>query len=277
MKTAILISGQMRSFASCIANLNWTVFRRFENPTFFVSCADDEQAKDAFLLEAYSERVFIERVKQPELKEPAFSLCRHSPYAPTPNNPSVIQPILKQLWHYKRVWDFMREVITGKEGEEAIEPERQLDFDIFVRCRPDLFFHRFDVRFPAPDWFIGPWKATCGGVNDRFSIMGAVAAKAYFNAGDKLDDLLEAGCPFHPESIQQAALEAAGCHISNTLQAEFTAMRLPGAGPHVPLVEYPGELARFIDETGQLTYTDKIETFRGGGGGGYGVHPLGMD
>lgn len=249
MKTAVLISGQLRTFSACLANLNWTVFRRLENPTFFISCADDAQAADAYLLESMQERVHIERVTQPTLPEPPFALCRHAPYAPTPNNASVIQPILRQLWHYKRVWQFMLE-------------KSDADFDVFVRCRPDLFFQRFDSPIKATPadvpagsyWesfrvradYIGPWKATCGGVNDRFGVMTANGAAAYFNALDALHELLKAGCPLHPESIQQAALERAGCTISNTLNAEFTCMRLPGHGDHVPLIEYPGEFARYV-------------------------------
>lgn len=233
-RTAVLISGQTRSLSAVLANQNWELYRKLSNPEFFVSVADDAQAADAYLLEAYPYPVHIERVTQPEIPEPSFKLCAHAPYAPTPNTPKVIQPILRQLWHYKRVWEFLHEKSDGQ-------------FDTFVRLRPDLLFHRFDMpRPPGPSQFLGPWKATCGGVNDRFSIMGKSAAMAYFTATDKLSELLKTGCPLHPESIQQAALELAHCNISNTLLAEFTCIRLPGQGEHVPLVEYPSELARYL-------------------------------
>lgn len=252
MKTAVLISGQMRTFESCIANLNWTVFRKLENPTFFVSCADDEQASSAYLLEGYFDRVHIEIVKQPTTFEyyPIFALAAHAPYTPTPNNPAVIPSILRQLWHYKRVWQFMCErppaAGPGDGDRYAIVGAGQ--FDRFVRCRPDLHFHRLDLPDDiSTEEFYGPWKATCGGVNDRFSIMGLEAATAYFTAFDRLEKFLDAGCPLHPESIQQYALESMGCRIRNTLQAEFTALRMTGAGSHVPLVEYPGELARYLE------------------------------
>lgn len=238
MRTAVLISGQTRTFSQVLKNLNWQVFLRLENPTFFMSVADDAQANDAYLLEGIHKNVHIERVVQPTLEEPPFSACSGAPYAPTPNNQTVVQSILRQLWAYKRVWEFMKEKSGG-------------DFDLFVRCRPDLHFRRFEmpnVKHIYPQDFVGPWKSTCGGVNDRFSIMGSEAAVAYFNALDALPELLKAGCPLHPETIQQAALERAGCAISNKLLAEFTCVRLPGAGPNVPLVEYPGELAAFIRE-----------------------------
>lgn len=256
MKTAVLISGQMRTFESCIANLHWTVFRKLENPTFFVSCADDEQAASAYLLEGYYDRVHVEIVKQPDAFDysPVFALARHAPYTPTPNNPTVVPSILRQLWHYRRVWQFMCEQAPkggpGDGERYAISGAGQ--FDQFVRCRPDLHFHRFDHPGSiATNEFFGAWKATCGGVNDRFSIMGLEAAMAYFTAFDKLQAFMDEGCPLHPESIQQHALEAAGCRIRSILQAEFIALRLPGAGNHVPLVEYPGEFARYVAEIGR--------------------------
>ena len=242
--TKVLLSGQNRTFGANVANLYWSVFRKLENPVFYFSIADDAEAKDAHMLEAYypADRIHIERVKQPDdfPKMPPFVLAKHAPYAPTPNNPSVVLSIMRQLWAYKRVWQFMVE----KTGE---------NYDgTFLRVRPDLFFHRFDMPpLPYPSDFYGPWKATCGGVNDRFSVMGGRAAYAYFMAFDHLTTFLDAGCPLHPESIQLAALEAAGCAVMNTLSAEFTCMRLSGRD-HVPLVEYPGELARFIEATRHL-------------------------
>ena len=49
-KTIVIISGQMRSFSDCIASQRWQIFRRLESPEFYISCANDEQAKDAELL-----------------------------------------------------------------------------------------------------------------------------------------------------------------------------------------------------------------------------------
>jgi len=254
MTTKVLISGQARTFANNVANLYWTVFRKLENPVFYLSLADDEQAKDAYMLEAYypADRIHIERVKQPDEfpKMPPFIQARHAPYAPTPNNERVVLSIMRQLWAYKRVWSFMVEK-TGENYDGA-----------FVRCRPDLFFHRFDMppSTPYPSDFYGTWKATCGGVNDRFSVMGGRAAYAYFTAIDHLTTFLDAGCPLHPESIQLAALEAAGCSVMSVLQAEFTCMRLSGRD-HVPLVEYPGELTRFIEATRNLAPKTSVWKF----------------
>jgi hypothetical protein len=233
-KTAVLISGQMRTFSHCLPSLYWNVFRKLKDPHFFVSCADDEQASSAYMLELhYPGKVHIEIVKQPTLPEPHKSYADHAPYAIS----VPIQNILRQLWHYNRVWEFFNEV-TGE----------LKDFTAFVRCRPDLFFHRFDAPAePLPHEFLGVWKARCGGVNDRFAIMGPKAAEAYFTAFPRLQSLLDLGCPLHPESIQQAAMEFEGVGIRNRLTCEFTTVRFNGKND--PLLEYPGEMAQFLEST----------------------------
>lgn len=246
MSTCVLISGQARTFAQCVANQAWMVYRHLDDPTFFVSVADDEQARDMYLLEAYYPgKVHIEIVKQPDdfPDAPPFRLCAHAPYLPTPNDPKVVKAIMRQLWHYKRVWEFMCKVIDG--------PHPTPDTKAVIRVRPDLFFHGKPESATTksglePEWFVGPWKSTCGGVNDRFSIMGTRAAQAYFNAIDVLPNLIDAGCPVHPETIQRTALEWAGCSVFNTLLTEFTCVRLPGHGEHVRLQEYPGEMVSYL-------------------------------
>lgn len=252
-KTAVLISGQMRTFATCLPSLYWTVFRKLKDPHFFVSAAKDDQATTAYLLENYPEfkgKVFIEIVEQPTLPEPHIRYAAHAPYAIS----APVQSILRQLWAYNRVWEFFCETARSHIVEVSNPPMLALtnsipDFSTVVRCRPDLFFHRFDpVRHLEPHEFMGVWKARCGGVNDRFAVMGRGAAKAYFTAFTKLQSLLDAGCPLHPESIQQAAMEQDGVGIRNTLTCEFTAVRLDGKT--APLLEYPGEMAQFIQSTG---------------------------
>lgn len=237
----------MRTFASCLKNLNWHVFRRLENPHFFVSCAADEQAKDAELLRDYWPNVSIEVVEQPTLPEPenAFDLTRFGPYDPSPCDPSVVQRILKQLWQNQRVWRFFQMHITPLRFPEP--------WGSVVRCRPDLFFHRLDLpqfwypKTPSRAYF-GSWKATYGGVSDKFAIMGIEAADAVLSVFDRLAEYLADGCPLHPESLYQYALEKHGMTICNTLIAEFTVARMEGGHTFFPdtAPAHRGELARFI-------------------------------
>ncbi len=239
MRTAVLISGQMRTFAACVRNQNWHLYRRLGNPAFFVSCANDEQAGTAELLREFSDDVAIEVVEQPTLGEPSFDLTRHAPYEPAIgyDPATVVQGMLRQLWHRQRVWDFFR-----------VARKRDDDFGIVVRLRPDLLFQGFVM----PDDIDGqtvfaPWKATCGGVNDRLGVMGYRAAEWYFTLFSDLPRLLRFGCPLHPESLLQAELEYGVVNVQNTLLAEFTTLRMNGDNP--PMFEYPGELARFIHAT----------------------------
>lgn len=219
-KTAVLISGQMRSFAQVYPNIRWYVLRKLKNPVFFVSCAKDEQSKTADLLRKDFKDVSIEIIEQPTLPEPDFKLCAHAGYTPTPNNQTVVQSILRQIWHYNRVWEFMR---------ETRDPD---EFSTFVRLRPDLHFHKFDYPGdPLPNQFHGPCWGTYSGVNDRFSIMGRWAAQAYFQAHITLSKLFDLGCPLHPETIQGAILELHDCDIRNTMVADFSCVRLPKYNP----------------------------------------------
>lgn len=222
MQTAVLISGQTRNFRECLPTLHWSVFRKLTDPVFFVSVADDAQAADAYLLEGYYKNVFIERVKQPEILEPNPRFAAHAPYAIA----SSIQGIMRQLWHLNRVYEFYL--------ENAKTPAAQ-----FVRCRPDLWFQEFRPPMPsfsltlpsgaksAPSYEVEkvaftPWYARFGGINDRFAILGPLAAAAYFTTFEKIDALLKSGCPLHPESLVKASLEEAGCAISDHLVAEFS-------------------------------------------------------
>lgn len=254
MSTAILISGQTRSFSTCLPNLNWFVFRHLKDPHFFLSVADDEQAKDVHLLEGlYPDRVFIEKVSQPDIPEPHPSKAKHAPYAIS----SPPQAILRQLWALNRVWDFMQETQEKRSGSANVE----CGFTTFVRCRPDLWFRR--MEFPdlkrdlfsmhmerGPDIFVDgpttgvaytPWWSACGGVNDRFAIMDEKGAIAYFTAFQKWRSFVDQGCPLHPETIMLEALRTGGVTVHQTLQAVFSTVRLDGStvGP----IEYHGELA----------------------------------
>ncbi len=251
LKTAVLLSGQARTFARCLPSLHWQVFRKLENLSFYVSIANDADAKSMELLRAKypSAKVCIEYVDQPNLSEPAAILAAHAPYAIS----SSIQAILKQLWHLSRVWKFAQE--NGAAGA-----------DVFVRCRPDLHFHRFVIpdygnhcdleasrlvqeliheknEFPVENQAITPWWGCYGGTNDRFGIFGKRAAKAFFEAYDSLPELIADGCPIHPESIVCASMERQFIHIRRDLIAEFGAVRTNGEFIHMrPTAQEAAEL-----------------------------------
>lgn len=262
MTTAVIISGQARTFGRCFRNQKWACFDKLENPRFFVSIANDSDAASIQLLsDAYPGNVHVETVAQPVLSEPPFETCLHAPYAITPTRtPGVgpLQGILRQLWHNSRAYKFAIENGAG-------------ECDVFVRCRPDLHFGRFkmpqmlDSKFPsdlgdggiAGNWGMAEqlavtpfWGHFGPGTNDRFAILGKIAAKAYFETYDVLPELLAAGIPFHPETLVGAAVERAGCVISRTLLAEFAFCRTPDAQHADYWFEHmqclPGELAEWM-------------------------------
>lgn len=210
MKTAVLISGHARTFQHTFANQYWQVLRHFEDPHFFVSIVNDDDAATMELLKSrfFAGKVSIERVTQPDLPEPAGSPQFHAP-APIKG---TVQGILRQLWHLRRVYEF-----AGL-GE---------DFSCIVRLRPDLWFHRFTMpRFDLLNLqCITPWWGSYGGINDRFAIMGDEAAGAYFNTYRDLDTLIGRGCPLHPESLLAAQLETNSVYITRSLNTEFSTLR----------------------------------------------------
>lgn len=243
MKTAVILSGQCRTFARCLPNLAWAVFSKLENPHFFASVAKDEDAPAIELLrQRYANApIYIEVVEQPTLEEPPMRHTQHAPYAITPTRtPGVgpLQGIMRQLWHNSRAYKFAME-----HGAD--------ECDVFVRCRPDLHFARFSAPglLRANEARACYWGSYGEGMNDRFSFLSPRAAKAYFETYDKLPAMLADGIPFHPETLVGAALERAGCTISRTLLAEFAMIRKNGEWSHMQVL--PGELAEWMAHLSQ--------------------------
>ena len=235
MKTAVLLSGETRTFTECFASQRWHVYRKLENPTFFASVVDDEQARDIYLLESMGFPVFVERVKQPTLPEPPVFLSRHAPYAIS----VPVQAILRQLWHLNRVWEF--------------HAEKAQEFDAYVRVRPDSFFHSCEIpeMVDMPNEHRGallPWWGRFGGCNDRLAFLEQDSAEAYFTTFARIGELLDSGCPLHPESLIAASLGSAGMIVGNTLEANFSTMKRERDGSLVsrPPEILPHEQAEFF-------------------------------
>src|SRR5215468_10079272 len=199
MKTAVLISGQMRTFAKCYPTQRWQVFRHYEPDIhFFISCLDDEQADSASLLLKHYENVHCERYVDPELPLIPIERGIFAPYA----NAAPHKTLRLQHWGNRRVFQFF------------CESKSQKYFDVIIRIRPDLWIHEFQKPpIPFANECYSPWWGKFGGINDRLAIMGETAAFPYFETYDQIDELLEAGCPFHPESLVAASLEKGGVKV----------------------------------------------------------------
>jgi hypothetical protein len=215
MATAVLISGQLRTFARCYGTQKWQIFRHYDDLHFFVSILNDQKSGDISILEQDYKNVHCERYDEFEnLPDIPIEKGGHAPYA---NAASHIR-IMRQHWGNKRVFRFF------------CEHKPNNDFRIIIRIRPDMWIHRFQK---PPEPFMKecycPWWGKFGGINDRLAVMGNAAAFAYFETYDQIDALLAEGCPFHPETLVAASLEKAGIEIKNTLMAEFSTMRLDGS------------------------------------------------
>ena len=240
MKTSVLISGQTRTFARCLASLHWNVFRQLDNPEFYVSVARDADCLDMELLrqKCPDSKVCIEYVDQPTLPEPDARYTLHAPYGITPTKTPGVGPfqgILRQYWSKSRAYKFALD--NGAPGAKSDS--------VFVHCRTDLHFHRFIAPVSVRrDTVYSPWWGNYGpGINDRFGIMGAAVARSYFEAYDSLKDMLDEGCPFHPETFAGYSIQRAGGHISRSLAAEFVFVR-PN-GEWVPMQPSAAELAEY--------------------------------
>ena len=221
MKTAVLISGQMRTFAKCYPTQKWQIFRHYEPDIhFFVSCVNDPQADSVQLLSADYENVSVERYEDPtDLPVIPVEKGSFAPYA----NATSHSKLMLQHWGNKRVWDFF----SASADTES--------FGCVIRIRPDLWIHRFINPiglgyYPMdPRWGFCPWWGKFGGINDRLAIMGMNAAKVYFNVYDAIPELLKSGCPFHPETLVAESLRREGITIENNLMTEFSTVRMDGS------------------------------------------------
>jgi hypothetical protein len=229
MSTAILISGQLRTFARCWPTHRWHVLRHFADPHFFicVQAQPDWHEILAPLMAEYPDRVHVELKGDPDLSAhltPELARAYHqAPYT----NAAPAHQLLLQHWYQAECWKhFQRRQVTSDKGSSN-------KFDTFIRLRGDLWFHSFewlnliDVADEPACWM--PWWGRFGGHNDRFAIMNPAAAPYYFTLFDHIPELIAAGCPFHPESLLKAALERGGVVACESLRTEFSTLRLNGS------------------------------------------------
>jgi len=217
MKTAVLITGHMRTFPVCVHTLRWQVLRHYQRAgelSFYVSTVRDEQADSWKLLEQLFPKspVYIDVVdKQPDIPEP-HEPVRFEPYARS----VPMQAVLRQLWQLNECWKLYRR--SGETGHQ-----------VFIRTRPDLFFHDFTPpAAPSYDEAHTPWWGRFGGVNDRFAVLGAAAAEMYHTTFAEMQNLLFKGAPIHPESLVEAAMVESGCRVRQDLRVTFSTLRMNG-------------------------------------------------
>lgn len=236
MKTCVLFSGQLRAFGYCFANQQWNVFRKLDDPHFFVSVADDETAHEAEILRQHypADRVFIEYVTQPTLEEPPEESFKHAPYFDKKDKYKSItqgQGLMRGLWSLNRVWDFLC---------SQIDPHQ---FEQFVLMRGDVYLKNWQrpVEVRPLDAYT-TWWGNYGGVNGSTGVFGYYAALAYLTTYVYLKDILAEGCPMHAESLVTHALERGRCTIHRTLESEFNFIK---DDMHETMLVQVQEIARY--------------------------------
>lgn len=200
MSTAVLISGQMRTADLCYKS----ILEAHPDADFYIHAVADADACKAELFDPV--RLVIEpQHEMPERREYSWQLGRGC---------HGVQRVLKQLWGLKRVYQ--------------VYERADCHYDWVIRCRADIAFTTppEPERERVPDVMI-PKFCNYFGLNDRYAIMRSYVARDYFARLDALDDYINAGGVFHPESFLSWALE-------NTMEvyrtrATFDTVRADGA------------------------------------------------
>lgn len=218
MKTAVIYSGHVRTFKEVWPNHIWNLLRKLPKPDIYASVVDDERAEDILILDQHGFKVRLDKCTQPEIEEPPLLARWHSGY------PISVPPqaVLRQLWQLNRSWNFL---------ESFGNPD---SYDLIVRVRPDVAFLRCEISASIlktgmrPAYCRTPWWEQWGGINDRFAIMGAWAAKAYFETFRVREEMFAKYCPLHPETMIAFALKLACVRNRPDLAVEFCRIREGG-------------------------------------------------
>lgn len=225
MRTAIIITGEMRTFATCVYTQRWHVYRHYPNADFYISTVSDTNTETWRELPKIlpNAQVSIDIVgTQPTLPEPAEPV-RFEPYVRS----VPLQAILRQLWQLQRGWELVKG--SGRE------------YDQYIRMRPDSFFHSFRPRGEfGPDVARTPWWGRFGGVQDRFAVLGHEAAPHYFKTLSNLQQLIDAGCPLQTESMVYGSMVLNGVRLYDNLLAEFSTLKDAGTNrePEISPVDF---------------------------------------
>jgi hypothetical protein len=197
MKTAVLVSGQMRTLEACLPSIQNHVLSRIGSFDVIAHVAEDEDAWKVALLEP--RRCLV--VRQPTFDEKNY-VHRSG------RGVSGIQQVLRMLWSLEESNRLRREA----------EAEAGVAYDWILRLRPDTEFSSDleDLAACDPSAVYIPTFCNYWGLNDRFAFGGAAAMDAYHDKVGLLDGYIEQGGIYHPETFLKWAIERAGFPVRRT-------------------------------------------------------------
>ena len=236
-RTAILLTGHMRTFDRCLPTLYHHVFRHYPAADYFISTVDDADAPKVHLLRDYLAARQVYPGGQPPFiaidilpSQPVLPLpagCppedTYTPGVPFMHEPYAIsvppQAILRQLWQLNQAWAHFCTAVQA-DGRQIS------DYTTVIRVRPDSYFHSFENNFRhLACAALTPWWGRFGGINDRFALLSLDAAEAYHTTWRYLDQLVADGCPLHPESLIKQQLSDRGIILFDNLAAVFSTLK----------------------------------------------------
>lgn len=208
MKTAVLISGQMRSAATCLPSIQKHVLERIGDYDLFAHVADDADTWTAELFEPTKLVV----VKQPELDEKNYI---HR----TGRGVIGVQQVLRMFWSMEE---------SNKLKQQA-EAERGAKYDWVIRLRPDTqFFSNIeDLATCDPRAIYIPTFCNYWGYQDRFAFGGSAEMDVYHHKLALLDTFVAEGGIYHPETILKWCIDRAGTPVNRT-EIMFDTLRKNG-------------------------------------------------
>lgn len=188
MTTAVLVCGQMRTADQCAAGIR----ELYPDATFIVHAVADEDADKAFLFRP-AVTVIEPQHEMPERREYSWQIGRGC---------HGVQRVLKQLWGLNRVWQ-----VFEASGIQA---------DVVVRCRPDLAFAVRPERGTGDGLWV-PKFSNFWGLNDRFGYGDRETMRRYFTRLTRLDEYIDQGGMFHPETFLAWSMEGVTIHRTSAI------------------------------------------------------------
>jgi hypothetical protein len=197
MKTAVLLSGQMRTADVCLPSIQKHVFDKIGDYDVIAHIADDE---DAWKLELFEPKKAVVAVQ------------------PTHDEKNYIHRTGRGVIGVQQVLRMFHSMQESNRLLKTVEAERGAPYDWVIRLRPDTQFFS-DIESLAdcdPSAIYVPTFCNYWGYQDRFAFGGPKAMDVYHEKFDLIDAYIATGGIFHPESMLKWMIDRDGTPVKRT-------------------------------------------------------------